>query len=84
VSTHYLKILPGYFEAVLAGEKTFEVRKDDRGFQEGDTVILQEYNPHTFPAYSGRKVQADVRYILRDYDLRDGCVIFGLKNVRET
>lgn len=42
---HKLKILPCYFERVLDGSKTFEVRDNsDRGFQMGDSVLLQEYS----------------------------------------
>ena len=37
---HELKTWAPYFDAVKRGEKTFEVRKDDRGFQRGDTVRL--------------------------------------------
>lgn len=38
---HELKTLPVYFEAVLNGDKTFEIRDNsDRGFQKGDTVPL--------------------------------------------
>ena len=37
---HQLKTLPVYFDAVERGEKTFEVRRDDRGFQKGDVVRL--------------------------------------------
>ena len=38
--THTLKTWPQYFDAVKRGEKTFEVRRNDRGFQEGDIVLL--------------------------------------------
>ena len=41
---HRLKTLPPYFDAVARGEKNFEVRRDDRGFQKGDVVILAWYN----------------------------------------
>lgn len=30
---HYLKIKPEYFRAIQKGEKTFEVRFNDRNFQ---------------------------------------------------
>lgn len=42
---HELKIWPQYYCRVAAGTKTFEVRKNDRGFQPGDVVILREYDP---------------------------------------
>lgn len=40
MTEHILKTLPPYWDAVLRGDKTFEVRRDDRGFQKGDTVAL--------------------------------------------
>ena len=40
MTKHYLKTLAPYFDAVKAGYKTFEVRKNDRGFQPGDEVVL--------------------------------------------
>lgn len=43
--THELKTLPVYFDAVLRGDKTFEVRKNDRDFQTGDVLVLREYDP---------------------------------------
>lgn len=42
---HELKIWPQYYCRVADGSKTFEVRKNDRGFQPGDTVVLREYDP---------------------------------------
>ena len=42
MKTHDLKILPEYFEAVTSGMKTFELRKDDRGFATGDHVDFWE------------------------------------------
>lgn len=38
--THELKTIGRYFEAVERGEKTFEVRKNDRAFQTGDILKL--------------------------------------------
>lgn len=38
---HRLKTWPSYFDAMKRGEKTFEVRRDDRGFQKGDILVLQ-------------------------------------------
>lgn len=38
--THELKTLTPFWEAVERGDKNFEVRRDDRGFQKGDTLKL--------------------------------------------
>lgn len=43
--THYLKCLVEYFEEVWIGTKNFELRWNDRGYQEGDTLVLREYCP---------------------------------------
>ena len=44
MKTHELKTLPEYFEQVWNGNKRFELRKNDRDFQENDILILKEYN----------------------------------------
>lgn len=38
MKTHNLKLSIEFCDAVLSGEKTFEVRKNDRGFQTGDLI----------------------------------------------
>ena len=40
---HRLKIKPEYFQAVINGTKPFEIRYNDRNFQTGDKIILEEY-----------------------------------------
>ena len=50
MTTHHLKTWPIYWDAVCAGYKTFEVRKNDRFFQAGDLVELHRWNPDLVPA----------------------------------
>lgn len=45
MTKHILKCWPQYFDAVASGLKNFEVRRDDRGFQKGDTLVLQRTRP---------------------------------------
>ena len=35
---HDLKILNDFADSVVAGDKTFEIRENDRGFQKGDFI----------------------------------------------
>lgn len=82
---HELKILPPYFEAVIDGRKTFEIRKDDRGFQSGDTVTLREYDPGNKgyyrseeEMYTKRKYNATIGYVSA-YEQKPGWVVFSLR-----
>ncbi len=43
MQTHKLKLDTSYFDAVASKAKPFEVRRDDRGFQRGDTIIFSRY-----------------------------------------
>jgi hypothetical protein len=81
---HDLKILAPYFEAVIDGRKTFEVRKNDRGYQSMDTVTLLEYDPEhkgyyrsEAEMYTGRKHTATIGYVT-GYEQKDGYVVFSL------
>lgn len=79
--THELKILPDYYDAVLLGTKTFEIRKDDRGFKKGDTLLLREWDN---AAYTGRETERVVSYIHYgngEYGLAPGYCVMGLKSV---
>lgn len=44
---HDLKIDKVYLQAKLDGDKLFEIRVNDRGYQKGDTVTYTEY-PYGF------------------------------------
>lgn len=60
---HDLKIMPQYYRAVLERRKTFEVRKNDRNFQVGDSICLREYDPF-IEKYTGRIWYGNITYIL--------------------
>lgn len=81
---HQLKILPKWFEDVAAGKKNFEIRKNDRNFEVGDILVLNEYENGT---YTGRKVKRKVNYILHGDGtlglLKDYCIL-GLEGIAES
>lgn len=76
---HYLKTETEYYQAIEKGLKTFELRQNDRNFQIGDMLYLQET---VNGVYTGRELpQKEVVYILEGgkYGLQEGYVIMQLK-----
>ena len=74
-----LKITPEHFQAVWDHKKKAELRKDDRGFEVGDIIVLKEWNGSMFTG-SGYAVQ--ITHILRDcpeYGLMKGYCILSFK-----
>lgn len=68
---HHLKIWPRFFDVVQKGEKSFEVRKNDRAFAVGDTLVLEEWDPAALPTpkYTGRSTEKVVIYMLLGADM---------------
>lgn len=77
---HELKTWPDYFFRVFAGQKNFEIRKNDRDFQIGDTLVLREWSPDT-KEYTGREVNKEVTYILHggNFGIEAGYCILSLQ-----
>ncbi|MEG0678930.1 MAG: ASCH/PUA domain-containing protein [Carnobacterium sp.] len=78
---HELKIEPKYFEAVKDGRKKFEIRKNDRNFQEGDILVLLEYDKY-YEAFTGEKITVEITYST-DYAQQDGYVVLGIEGIWE-
>lgn len=75
------KILPCYFEDVISGIKTFEIRKDEDNIQPGDTLLLKEWDGQ---GYTGREALFNVNYVLRnipEYGLMKGYCIIGISSL---
>lgn len=74
---HKIKLGKSFFGDVYSGEKTFELRKNDRGYKKGDILELMEFADGRD---TGRIVRALVTYILEDFTgLEDGYCIMGIK-----
>jgi hypothetical protein len=83
-----LRTWPNYFDAVQRGDKNFEVRRDDRGFQRGDIVVLQKFDPekrqYVLDGYGFKAKPQEVRkriaYVLTggQFGVEPGYVVMGL------
>lgn len=59
MKTHRIKTLPHPFAALLDGSKTFELRRDDRGYAVGDVLVLCEWDGR----FTGRETVRVVTYM---------------------
>lgn len=80
--THDLKISKEYYQDVLLGIKTFELRKNDRDYKVGHVLLLNEYDIIELE-YTGRKLKRVISYILKggNYGLDENFVIMGIKRL---
>lgn len=71
--THRLKIKHEYFSRLELGQKTCEIRLDDRDYQVGDLIYFhQEWMSSYF----------QITHITRWIGLKDGYVALSLKKVK--
>lgn len=80
MTVHELKCWPSLFDDLRSGRKSFDIRKNNRGFQTGDRIAFRKFCPekkqYTNPAES---LTADIGYILSGFGLKSDYVCLGLK-----
>lgn len=88
MTKHELKLDNLYFDAVANGIKTFEIRKDNRGYRIGDTLVLYRVGvdgkymsdlkvegrrlTEDKPSVWTNRIEVKVKYILTHDDFPDG------------
>lgn len=74
---HQLKTWPPYFQMILDGQKTFDLRKNDRNFKSGDYLVLNEYVPDG--GYTGRILVRKIGIIVEgEWGLASGVCAMSL------
>ena len=66
---HFLKIEKKYYAEIVNGVKTFEWRKDDRGFNVGDFIFFKIHTgigADGTPLFDTSDMSFEITYILRD------------------
>lgn len=77
--THKLKTWPEPFDAIVAGLKPWEFRKNDRDYHVGDILHLMRYDPEA-QEYTGQTLDMTVTYIMPGnmYGIPAGYVVMSL------
>ncbi|WP_373220903.1 ParB/RepB/Spo0J family partition protein [Mediterraneibacter gnavus] len=77
VKTHEVKLASMFYDDVASGKKTFELRKNDRGYKVGDILHMLEFKNGK---HTGRTIKADIVYMLEEYTgLAEDYCILGIK-----
>lgn len=75
---HELKTIEPYFSQVENGEKTFELRFNDRDYNVGDYLLLKRYNS-TNDTYSGESLLVRVKHVLKAFiGLQNGWCVMSI------
>lgn len=78
---HQIRLGASFFEDACSNIKSFELRKNDRGYKKGDILELMEFADGK---NTGRMVRKLVTYILEDYTgLEDGFCIMATSLVNK-
>jgi ASC-1-like (ASCH) protein len=59
---HEKKVWPEYFQKIIEGKKTYELRLADWECKDGDVLVLKEWNPET-KEYTGREIEKKVSHV---------------------
>ena len=73
--THQIKLKAEFFDDAVAGRKSFELRKNDRNYKEGDVLEMEEVKDGK---KTGRKCSKRIVYMMENFEgLEDGYCILG-------
>lgn len=81
---HVIKIHTEHYQKVLRGSKTFEIRKNDRGYEPHDFVTLRPWNPETKDYIYPEESVNNLEFVIGDvYPIDADRVVFSLLPIKE-
>lgn len=84
MTEHHIKLLEYFADAVLSGDKTFEVRENDRGYQKGDKVVFKVVDRSGIHfSHPVESVTYEITYVLSGWGIKAGWVVFGIREYKE-
>ena len=82
MTVHKIKLYEAFCNPVLHGDKTFEVRFNDRNYQTGDYVKFIPIDDDGIEfEHAVEHKTYEITYVLGGWGLKDGYVVFGIKEV---
>lgn len=78
---HKVRIRESYADAVLSGEKTFEIRHNDRGYQKGDYLkfaVEDDKSIRKIPTHGLNDKEYEITYVHSGLGLKEGYVALAI------
>lgn len=89
MKVHKIKLNIEFCDAVLNGEKTFEIRKDDRCYQNGDRIkFIPTTSGSCFPIgyetvwHPVADREYEITFVLHGWGLEEGYAALAIKEVK--
>ncbi|MBQ6734868.1 MAG: DUF3850 domain-containing protein [Lachnospiraceae bacterium] len=86
MKVHKVKIYESYADAVLSGEKTFEIRDNDRGYQKGDRLrfeVKDDRGVHGILTHGLNDKEYKITYVHSGLGMKEGYVALAIKAIEE-
>ena len=85
MKVHNLKLNEEFADAILSGEKSFEIRENDRGFQKGDHIVFRVIKPNAVfneaVNHPLKDKEFEIGYVINGWGLENGYVAFSIREV---
>lgn len=78
---HKIKLRESFAEAVMSGDKNFEVRLNDRGYQKGDYIVFKVVTDDGLTPVDSilNKWFFEITYVLSGWGIKEDYCVFGIK-----
>lgn len=81
---HELKIQEDFANAVYAGDKTFEIRYNDRGYQKGDLIkfiAIDDYKCRI--CHPINNLRYEITYVINGWGLKEEYVVLAIRELNK-
>lgn len=85
MKVHEVKIYESYADAVLSGEKTFEIRFNDRGYQKGDRLkfrVTEDGSSFRVSFHDLNEKEYEITYVHSGLGMADNYVALAIKALK--
>lgn len=82
MKVHKVKIYKQYADAILSGEKTFEIRYNDKRYQKDDRLkfsVVTDDGVYNCYDHELNEREYDITYVHRDLGMKNGYVALAIR-----